>query len=96
MPANEHLTMQIARQTFGIETAEKAVVFFKNWETAYFTKRFDVNGDGTKRDQDDFASLAERTSRSHGEHYKYLGNYSEIFGLMEAYLPAYKSEAPNF
>jgi serine/threonine-protein kinase HipA len=29
MPANEHLTMQIARQIYGIETAENALIFFK-------------------------------------------------------------------
>ncbi len=27
MPANEHLTMQIARQVYGIETAENAIIF---------------------------------------------------------------------
>lgn len=29
MPANEHLTMQIVRQVYGIETAENALIFFK-------------------------------------------------------------------
>ena len=29
MPSNEHLSMQIAGQVFGIETAENALVFFK-------------------------------------------------------------------
>lgn len=95
MPYNEHLTMQIARQIYGIETAENALVFFKNGAPAYITKRFDVKEDGTKIAQDDFASLAERTPQTHGEHYKYLGNYLEIFQLMQHYLPAYKLEAPK-
>ncbi len=95
MPANEHLTMQIARQLYGIETAENALIFFKNGAPAYITKRFDVNDDGTKRAQDDFASLAGRTPQTHGEHYKYLGNYSELFQLMQAHLPTYKLEAPK-
>ena len=30
MPANEHLTMQIARQIYDIETAENALIFFKD------------------------------------------------------------------
>jgi serine/threonine-protein kinase HipA len=42
MPANEHLTMQIARQVYGIETAENALIFFKNGAQAYITRRFDV------------------------------------------------------
>lgn len=95
MPSNEHLTMQIARQIYGIETAENALMFFKNGSPAYITKRFDVKNDGTKLAQDDFASLAERTPQTHGEHYKYLGNYLEIFQLMQKYLPAYKLEAPK-
>lgn len=95
MPANEHLTMQIARQVYGIETAENALIFFKDGSAAYITKRFDVNEDGTKLAQDDFASLAGRTPQTHGEHYKYLGNYLELFELMQHYLPAYKLEAPK-
>lgn len=95
MPANEHLTMQIARQIFGIETAENALIFFKDGSPAYITKRFDVKVDGSKLAQDDFASLALRTPQTHGEHYKYLGNYLEIFKLMEKYLTTYKIEAPK-
>ncbi len=95
MPANEHLTMQIARQVYGIETAENAIIFFRNGSPAYITKRFDVKEDGTKLAQEDFASLSGRTPQTHGEHYKYPGNYSELFELMRTYLPAYKSEAPR-
>jgi len=95
MPANEHLTMQIARQVYSIETAENALIFFKNGTPAYITKRFDVKEDGGKRAQDDFASLAGRTPQTHGEHYKYLGNYLELFELIKVHLPAYKLEAPK-
>jgi serine/threonine-protein kinase HipA len=95
MPANEHLTMQIARQIYGIETAENALIFFKNGAPAYITKRFDVKEDGTKIAQDDFASLSGRTPQTHGEHYKYLGNYLELFQLMHNYLSTYKLEAPK-
>ena len=42
---------------------------------AYITKRFDVLPDGSKLAQEDFASLAQRTPQTHGEHYKYEGNY---------------------
>lgn len=95
MPANEHLTMQIARQAYGIETAENALIFFKNGSPAYITRRFDVNEDGTKCGQEDFASISGRTPQSHGENYKYLGNYFELFQLMQTFLPTYKTEAPK-
>ena len=95
MPANEHVTMQIARQVYGIETAENALIFFKDGTPAYITKRFDVNDDGSKWGQDDFASLAQRTPQTHGEHFKYLANYLELFELMKKYLATYKIEAPK-
>ncbi len=93
MPANEHLTMQIARQVYNIETAENALIFFQNGQKAYTTKRFDFGPDGKKLAQDDFASLAGRTPQTHGEHYKYIGNYLDLFELLEKYVPAYKVEA---
>lgn len=95
MPANEHLTMQIARQIYGIETAENALTFFKNGSPAYITKRFDVKEDGTKLAQEDFASIAGRTPQTHGEHYKYSGSYLELFQLMKTHLSTYKVEAPK-
>ncbi|MBS1663698.1 MAG: HipA domain-containing protein [Bacteroidetes bacterium] len=95
MPANEHLTMQIARQVYHIETAENALIFFNNGAAAYITRRFDVLENGEKLAQDDFASLAGRTSQTHGEHYKYQGSYLELFQLMKKYVPAYKIEAPK-
>lgn len=95
MPANEHLTMQIARQIFGIETAENGMIFFQDGLPAYITKRFDVKQNGEKWAQEDFASLAQLTPQTHGENYKYTGNYLDLFKLMEQYVPAYQVEAPK-
>jgi serine/threonine-protein kinase HipA len=95
MPANEHLTMQIAKQAYGIEAAENALIFFKNGSPAYITKRFDLNEDGSKLAQEDFASLSGRTPQTHGEHYKYSGNYLELFEIMKKFVPAYLLEAPK-
>lgn len=95
IPANEHLTMQIAKQAYGIETAENALLFFKNGAPAYITKRFDLKDDGSKLAQEDFASLSGRTPQTHGEHYKYSGNYLELFDIMKKFVPAYSIEAPK-
>ena len=95
MPANEHLTMQIARQIFNIETAENALIFFQNEAPAYITKRFDVKPDGSKKAKEDFATLAGKTPQTHGEHYKHEGNYLELFELMKKFLPAYRIETPK-
>jgi serine/threonine-protein kinase HipA len=93
MPANEHLTMQIANQVFGIETAENALIFFGNEDPAYITKRFDVVPGSLKLAQEDFASLAGKSPQTHGTDYKYLGSYWDLFELMLENLPSYKVES---
>lgn len=93
MPANEHLTMQIAQKVFGIETAENALIFFGNGDPAYITKRFDVVTGGLKLAQEDFASLAGKSPQTHGEDYKYLGSYWDLFEIMRENLPSYKVES---
>ena len=93
MPVNEHLTMQIARQLFKIETAENALIFFRNGALAYITKRFDRDDGGDTLATEDFASLCGRTPQSYGEHYRYKGNYLKLFTQMKMHLPAYKLEA---
>ena len=93
MPANEHVTMQIAQQAFGIETAENALIFFGNEDPAYITKRFDLVPGGFKLAQEDFASLAGKSPQTHGTDYKYLGSYWDLFELMREYIPSYKVES---
>lgn len=88
MPANEHLTMQIAAQVFGINTAVNALIMFKDGEPAYITRRFDVKTDGTKYMQEDFAQLTNRSKQSHGEHFKYDGSYAEIGALIKQFVAA--------
>ncbi len=96
VPANEHLTMQIARQVYGIQTAENGLVFFKDGEPAYITKRFDVRDSvsGTKWGQEDFASLAGKTTMSSGDKYKY--SYEETAMLLRHYVPAWRVEIEKF
>lgn len=95
MPANEHLTMQLAQQVFGIKIAENALIFFNDGTPAYLTKRFDINENGIKIAQIDFATLDNRTPQIHGADYKYQGNYLELFTLLREYVPTYIVEAPR-
>ncbi len=88
VPANEHLTMQIARQVFDIQTAENALIFFKNGDPAYITKRFDVTEDGTKIGKEDFATLAGKTAETAGPNFKYEYSYEEMAELVHQYIPA--------
>lgn len=96
VPANEHLTMQIARQVFKIPTAENAIIFFKDGTPAYITKRFDVKDNNLKLGKEDFASLAGKTSVNAGENYKYDYSYEEIGYLIQKYVPAWRVEIEKF
>ncbi|MDQ3002656.1 MAG: HipA domain-containing protein, partial [Fibrobacterota bacterium] len=96
MPANEHVTMQIAEQVFGLNTAANALVFFKDGEPAYLTKRFDRNVDGSKSQQEDFAQLAGRSEDTDGLHYKYDSSYQEIADLMQTFIAPYAIEVEKF
>ena len=96
-PANEHLTMQIASRVYGIETACNALCFFGSGEPAYITRRYDVRPDGSKIQQEDFASLAGITADTFGKDYKYNAlSYEEIGELIRKYLPAASVEVVRF
>jgi len=86
--ANEHISMQISKQVFGIQTAESALIPFKDGELAYITKRFDYAVDGTKLDQEDFASVLGKTSSNSGKDYKYDLSYHAIAEAIKKYVPA--------
>ncbi|MEX2234642.1 MAG: HipA domain-containing protein [Cyclobacteriaceae bacterium] len=96
LPANEHLTMQIARQVYGMKTAECALIFFKNGEPAYITKRFDYNSGGVKIAQEDFASLSGFARGNDGEDYKNQGSYEDIAQVMKRHAGAYVVEAEKY
>ncbi len=96
VPANEHLTMQIARQVYGINTAENAVIFFKDGIPAYITKRFDVKENGKKWGIEDFAILAERTKANGGDNFKYDYSYEELGLLIQKYVPTWSIEIEKY
>lgn len=96
MPANEHLTMQIARQVYNILTAENALVFFKDGQAAYITKRFDIDSNNLKIKQEDFASLFQKTSETHGKFFKYTGSYTDMGLLFPKYIAAWQVEITKF
>ncbi len=88
-PENEHLTMQIATQLFNIPVAENALIFFKNGDPAYITRRFDIKPDGTKYLQEDFAQIIGKTKNTHGDNYKYDGTYEDVGKSIREKVAAY-------
>jgi serine/threonine-protein kinase HipA len=96
VPANEHLTMQIAKQVYALNTAENALIFFKNGSPAYITKRFDVKNEGGKWGKEDFASLAGKTKDNAGANFKYGYSYEEIGLLIQKFVPAWRVEVEKY
>ena len=92
VPANEHLTMQIATQVFGIATAVNACIRFADGELAYITKRFDRRPDGTKIAQEDFCQLSNRSEETAGENYKYDASCEETGRILKQFCAAYAVE----
>ncbi len=96
-PANEHLTMQMASQAYGIETAANALCFFRDGEAAYITKRFDIASDGSKYPQEDFASLAGLTKANGGSDYKYnVLSYEDCADIIRRYVRAAQVDVLRF
>ena len=97
VPANEHITMQIASQIFKINAAQNALLFFKdNYEPCYLTKRFDRLPDGTKIMLDDFAQISNKSEEKDGIDYKYELSYEEICEIMKKNSSAYLIEVEKF
>jgi serine/threonine-protein kinase HipA len=87
VPANEHLTMQIAAQVFKLPVAKNALIFFDDGLPAYITKRFDVKENGERCLKEDFASLAN-VSNVAGKNYKYDYSYVGMADLIDKYFPS--------
>lgn len=86
--ANEHVTMQIASQVYGIKTAANALCFFEDGTPAYITRRFDVHKNG-KYKQEDFAALMGYTKDNGGSNYKYdKASYEDCAEIIHKYTKA--------
>ncbi len=92
VPANEHVTMQIASQVFGIATPPCALVELKDGEPAYLVRRFDRAADGTKIPQEDFCQLSNRSEETHGRNYKYDATMEETGVLLRRFCSAARVE----
>ncbi len=92
VPANEHITMQLAEQLFGIRCAANALIRLADGELAYVTRRFDRTRDGGRIAQEDFCQLMQRSPNTHGQNYKYESSYEAIGTTLKHYCAAYAVE----
>ena len=89
IPANEHVSMQLASQVFGIGTAAN-LVYFADGEPAYITRRFDRDEAGLPLGQEDFCQLSNRSPDSAGANYKYDSSYEETGQILRRFSPSYR------
>lgn len=96
IPANEHLTMQIASQVYGIQTAVNGLCFTSKGQHVYITRRFDILPDGSKLPMEDFASLIGRNEQTGGKQFKYSGSYEDIAKEIRANVAAWMVDMERF
>lgn len=96
IPANEHLTMQIASQVYGIQTAANGLCFTPKGQPVYITRRFDVMADGSKILMEDFASIVGKNEQTAGKQFKYNGSYEDIAKAIRANVAAWMVDMERF
>lgn len=96
IPANEHLTMQIASQVYGICTAPNGLCFTPDGQTVYITRRFDILSDGDKMLMEDFASLVGKNEQVSGTQFKYNGSYEDIAKTIRSNVAAWMVDMERF
>ncbi len=96
IPANEHLTMQIASQFYGIQTAANGLCFTPKGQPVYITRRFDILPDGSKLPVEDFASLIGKNEQTVGLQFKYNGCYEDIAKAIRTNVAAWMVDMERF
>lgn len=96
IPANEHLTMQIASQVYGIQTAANGLCFTSKGLPVYITRRFDILPDGSKLPMEDFASIIGKNEQTTGLQFKYNGSYEDIATAIRANVAAWMVDMERF
>lgn len=96
IPANEHLTMQIASQIYGIQTAINGLCFTPDGQPVYLTRRFDILSNGEKLPMEDFASLVGKTEQESGTRFKYNGSYESIAKAIRNNVSAWMVDMERF
>ena len=97
VPANEHFTMQLARQVFGLNVAACALLQFADGQpAAYLTRRFDVLPTGERLLQEDFAQIAGRSRATHGPNFKYEYSHEGIAQLISRFVAAAQPDLDQF
>lgn len=78
MPQNEHVTMRIAEEAYGLRTVPSSLIRLRSGELAYITRRIDRTADGNKIHMLDMFQILEAFD-------KYKGSMERIGKALQAY-----------
>ncbi len=95
LPANEHITMLIAK-SLGIRTAACGLIRMADEELAYVTRRFDRKADGSRFFQEDFGALAGMSAEKNGGNWKYDYSYEALGSLVSKHCAAQQRDLQEF
>jgi len=85
--ANEHLTMQIAAQVYSMNVSPNALIWFKDGQMAYITKKCDYISDGSRLKKLTVDSLIDSNV---------CISFEELATLIRLNLPAWRIEIEKF
>jgi serine/threonine-protein kinase HipA len=88
IPANEHLTMQLAAQVYNIYTVPNALIFEATGRPAYITRRFDLAQSSFYTNKITLRELA-------GDEQGKLSSVEDIAGLLKKYIAAYTPQVEH-
>lgn len=78
MPQNEHVTMRIAEEAYGLRTVPSSLIRLQSGELAYITRRIDRTADGKKIHMQDMFQILEAFD-------KYKGSMERIGKALQTY-----------
>lgn len=96
LPVNEFITMKIAGDIYGIRTADTLLCKDSAGLPVLAVKRFDVQQDGSKLPQEEFASVLSRSGSNDGGNFKYSGTYADIATGIRKYIAAWPPVLEEF
>lgn len=82
-PANEWVSMAMARRLFQVETAACGLCYFGDGRAAYLTRRFDIAPNGMKLHKEDFMTLCARQNTRSRD--KYESSYEEAAAVIRRF-----------
>lgn len=88
LPANEHLTMQLASQVYNIDVVPNATIYLNNGQNAYITRKIELSGSSVYINKYPLINIAI-------EQEQLIGSVEDLARLLQKYIAAYKPQVEH-